>query len=99
MRAIDGIAAQFTTQTTSPQVALLGGLYELSAHCGTYNSAVVTLQRLLPDGVTWLKDSTIKLSADGVITGQLSMGSYRLIVDTGTPSSTLYAALSRIPTD
>lgn len=99
MRAIDGIAASFTTQTNSPQIALLGGLYELAAACTTYNSAVVTLQRLLPDGATWLKDPTMKLSANGVITGQLSMGSYRLIVDTGTPSATLFASLSRIPTD
>lgn len=99
MRAIDGIAAQFTTQTNSPQVALMGGQYELAAACATYNSAVVTLERLLPDGTTWIKDTNMKLSANGVVTGYLTMGSYRLIVDTGTPSATLYASLSRIPTD
>jgi hypothetical protein len=97
MRVTDGINATFTTQTTSPQVALTGGYYELSAACGAYNSAALAVEHLLPDGVTWLKDTTLKLTANGYVFAYLSPGSYRLIVDTGTPTDELYAALVSVP--
>ncbi len=101
MRAIDGNALfnSFTTQTTGPTAALMGGYYELSAASGGWNGAHLAVQELLPDGSTWFTRTDLALTANGVAFGYCASGEYRLIVGTATPSSAIAATVSRVPTD
>jgi hypothetical protein len=98
MRAIDGISNKFAAEASTSQTALLGGYYELSAASGNWNGAHLLLDRLLPDGQTWLTATDLALTANGVALGYLSTGSYRLAVDTAVPTDPIFAALSRVPT-
>ncbi len=98
MRAIDGIGNEFSAEGSTSQKALTGGYYELSAASGSWNGAHLHLDRLLPDGSTWLAGTDLALAANGVALGYLSTGSYRLTVDTAVPTDPIFAALSRVPT-
>ena len=98
MRAIDGISNTFAAEASTAQTALMGGYYELSAASGSWNGAHLHLDRLLPNGQTWLAATDLALTANGIALGYLSSGSYRLTVDTAIPTDPIYAALSRVPT-
>jgi hypothetical protein len=100
MRPIDGnaLSNSFTTQTNGPQATLEGGQYELSAASSGWNGATLALQQLLPDGATWFSRTDLALvHVNGIATGYLSPGQYRLNVSVATPSSAIAATLSRIP--
>lgn len=68
------------------------GEYAFSAY-GTFGGATLTLQRLLPDGVTGLAiGPDAILTAPGQCLADLPGGQYRVLVAGGTPSA-LYAQL------
>ena len=100
MRAIDGTAAQLAAEGSSPAATLMGGYYELSGVCSGWNGASLRVSQLLPDGQTYFARTDLVLThANGVALGYLSPGQYKLTVDTAVPSATVYAALSRVPSD
>jgi hypothetical protein len=100
MRPIDGTNYTFSAEGNSPAVVLTGGRYELSAVCAAWNGAVLAVQHLLPDGSTWVADTTLVLThANGVVNSMLSPGQYRLTVTTAIPTDPIYADLCRVPTD
>ncbi len=91
----DGQKFENISATTSP-FTLVGGAYALDA-VATWGGGNVTLQRLGPDGATWINaDATaISLTANGT-SGAVALpgGSYRIAVTTATG---VYASLNRCP--
>lgn len=97
MRAIDGSSGQLAAAGNSAQFSIFGGTYELGAVSATWGlGGTLAIQHLLPDGQTWFTDTTIKLTANGVIQGPLSIGTYQINLS-GTPTSPIAWALSRVP--
>lgn len=73
---------------------LKGGYYMLSG-VATWGGGNIELQKLGPDGSTYLSLPTaLKLTANGIIAGYLSPGQYKLTVTTATA---VYAAIEGIP--
>ena len=100
MRAPESISQKFTTQTSTAAVVLVGGQYQLAGSSTTWNGAVLTLDQLMPDGVTWVANAPLtNTHANGVHTDYLPGGQYRLTVGTATPTDPVYAALVRIPAE
>lgn len=89
-------AAQLSNvATNSAQFELKGGVYVLS---GVFTGTSVELQKLGPDGTTFLSFGTpVKLTATGVFgPAYVPPGQYKLIV---TSATAVYTELSRVPTE
>lgn len=80
-----------------------GGLYGVAVVAGTWDSGSVALQRLGPDGstyinvsqVTYSTDSPVSFSANGYLGGiALCQGTYRFAV---TDATGVYAEIIRVP--
>ena len=67
---------------TPTSFTLRGGNYGVTAHA-TWGGGSVTLQRLSPDGSTYVTVMTA-FSADGYANANLPSGTYRLLVATAT---------------
>lgn len=67
---------------TPAAFVLRGGCYGVTVHA-TWGGGSVTLQRLSPDGSTYVTVMTA-FSADGFNSGNLPGGTYRLLVATAT---------------
>ena len=95
MRAHDGIGGvgfRNISATTDP-FQLVGGVYVVDA-IGTWNSGTLTLQRLGPDGNTYITALTA-LSADGASAATaLPAGTYRLAIATATA---VFVSVARVP--
>lgn len=76
---------------TTAAFALRGGRYNVDV-IGT-GFGTVTLQRLGPDGSTWLP-ALANFTANGTQLADLASGSYRFAIVTATA---VYAAVVRIP--
>jgi len=94
MRAVQD-SHQFSDISASTAAFLLGGgLYGVEA-VATFSSGSVDLQKLGPDGSTYLSVSTAtNFSTAGYATVYLPAGSYRFTIATSTA---VYARLQRIP--
>jgi hypothetical protein len=94
MRAHDSVNFQNISADTANFV-LTGGAYVLDAN-GNFNSGTVTLQRLGPDGATFITAATA-LSANGT-SGSIALppGVYKLAVASATA---LYVSVIRIPAE
>jgi hypothetical protein len=73
---------------------LRGGSYGISAHSATWSAGSVTLQRLAPDGLTYVTVLTA-FSADGYASVNLPAGTYQLAIATATA---VYADITSIAT-
>jgi hypothetical protein len=62
---------------TTAAFILTGGMYGITCMGSTFGT--VTLQIQAQDGTTWLTAMTA-ISANGVVTGNLPSGSYRLLI-------------------
>lgn len=93
MRSQEGFKHSALGATSSDSFALQGGVYVMDA-IATWNAGSITLQRLGPDGATYMNAAT-GLSADGT-TGALTLpaGTYKFTVATATG---LWVSISRIP--
>jgi hypothetical protein len=89
-----GAAGVAFTATSAAFTLRLGGLYQVSWACVTWNSATSTLEQLGPDGTTYLTVSTAQ-SANGGQSLYLAPGIYKFLV-TGTPTTDISAVLTRI---
>lgn len=89
----DGQAALNLGGSDSAAFSLLGGDYGVSVHAGTWSSGSVVLQRLGPDGSTYIPVLTA-FSADGYATVRLPPGTYKIAVTTATG---VYASVLHIP--
>lgn len=87
-----------------PFTLQLGGQYQLAAHA-TWSAGSLTLQQLMPDGVSYVSlfgmpsnatpnTYVATLAADGVLYYTLPPGSYQLVFATG---SALSAAVTSVP--
>lgn len=93
MRAQDGFSYTSPTATNSGTFQLQGGAYVMDA-VAAWNSGSITLQRLGPDGSTYITAATA-LSADGTSGGLvLAAGTYRLLV---ASASALSVSVMRVP--
>lgn len=86
------------TADSAAQMLDVGGNHVLDV-CGDFtSSANVVLQRLGPDGVTWLNAATaVTANAISAVLG-LIPGSYRMHIVSGSTTG-LYARLTRVPTE
>ena len=93
MRAQEGFKHSALGATSSDSFELTGGAYAMDA-IATWNAGSITLQRLGPDGATYITAATA-LSADGT-TGALALppGTYKIAVATATG---IWVSVSRIP--
>jgi hypothetical protein len=62
---------------------LRGGSYGITAHSATWSAGSTTLQRLAPDGLTYVTVLTA-FSADGYASVNLPAGTYELAIATAT---------------
>lgn len=87
--------AQLANASASVSFVLTGGIYVLAA-IATWGGGNVELQKLGPDGVTYLSFNTAaKLTANGMTAPiYVPPGQYRLTVTTATG---VYTDLSRVP--
>jgi hypothetical protein len=92
MRAGDGYLYHTATATDSSTFALNGGSYAVDV-LATWGGGSVTLERLGPDGSTYLTAATA-FTANGSSTVSLPPGTYKFAVTTATA---VYAAVTRIP--
>lgn len=94
MRAVDG--KSFSNISATPATfTLLGGLYGIVVHAGTWNSGSATLEILAGDNTTYVTCATA-FSADGYETAYLPQGTYKLVI---ASASAVYAVISRIPSE
>lgn len=70
---------------TPATFTLRGGQYAVTVHA-TWNAGSATLQRLAPDGATFVTCLTA-FSADGYATVNLPSGTYKLLIATATALS------------
>jgi len=93
MRAQEGFKHSALGATSSDPFVLVGGAYAMDA-IATWSAGSITLQRLGPDGATYITAATA-LSADGT-TGALALppGTYKIAVVTATG---VWVSISRIP--
>lgn len=90
MRTIDGLPSTDNTAFTLQ----FGGLYGVAVQA-TFGGGSVKLQRLLPDGSTYVSvGSSTDFTAAGYATVNLSRGTYRWTIATATAVT---AQLDRIP--
>ncbi len=93
MHATDGFSWVSPTATSSGTFTLDGGAYIMDA-VAAWNSGSITLQRLGPDGSTYITAATA-LSADGTSGGiVLSKGTYKFLV---ASASALSVSVVRVP--
>jgi hypothetical protein len=78
---VENFAFKNISATPAP-FTLRGGNYGVTAHA-TWGGGTVTLQRLSPDGVTFVTVLTA-FSADGYQNQNLPSGTYQLLVATAT---------------
>lgn len=92
MRSVDGYAFSSQTAANSPQFSLMGGAYAVDV-VANFNSGTITLQRLGPDGATFITAATA-LSANGT-SGSITLpaGTYQLLVASATA---LYVSVMRV---
>ena len=76
---------------TGGSFELTGGIYLLECIASNYGS--VTLQKLGPDGVTWLTAATA-FTTNGTETAYLTRGTYRWLVSSAIA---VYTQLGRVP--
>lgn len=95
MRAHESFNYNSQTAVSSDNFPLLGGAYVLDA-VANFNSGTITLQRLGPDGVTFITAATA-LSANGT-SGSIALppGVYKLLVASATALS---VSVIRIPAE
>jgi hypothetical protein len=91
--AVDGRSFSNIAATTAP-FYLKGGLY-MVAVIATFGAGNVELQALGPNGSTFLSLPTpLKLTANGMIAGNLAPGQYQFAITTATA---VFASVSGIP--
>lgn len=95
MRATEAFTQNFVAAGSSPVFTVQGGTYELAAHSGSWSAGNLTLNQLLPDGVTFFA-TPLTLTADGRIQGNLAPGQYKLVL---TTTAQCNAALARVPVE
>jgi hypothetical protein len=78
---VENVVFRNISATTAPFV-LRGGNYGVTVHA-TWGGGSVTLQRLSPDGVTYVTVMTA-FAADGYANANLPSGTYQLLVATAT---------------
>jgi hypothetical protein len=94
MRAIDAANLASNVSASTAAFSLRGGKYGVSV-VATFGGGSVKLQRLGPDGSTYLSVSSgTDFSANGYATVDLPSGNYRWTIAT---ASAVYAELTRIP--
>lgn len=95
MRAHDSFNYSSPTTADSDVFTLLGGAYVLDA-VANFNSGTITLQRLGPDGATYITAATA-LSASGT-SGSLALppGKYKIAA---ASASALSVSVIRIPAE
>lgn len=95
MRAHESYTFSSPTAADSPNFSLLGGAYVLDA-VANFNSGTITLQRLGPDGATFITAATA-LSANGT-SGSIALppGVYKYAVASATALS---VSVIRIPAE
>lgn len=95
MRAHESFTHSSQTGTSSDNFSLQGGAYVLDA-VANFNSGTITLQRLGPDGATFITAATA-LSANGT-SGSIALppGVYKLLVASTTALS---VSVIRIPAE
>lgn len=83
------------TAANSAQFELKGGIYSFAA-VGTWGGGNVEVQKLGPDGSTFISMSTaVKLLANGVFApSYFPPGQYKIVITTATA---VYTELSRVP--
>lgn len=93
MRSQEGFSYSSLGTANSDNFKLQGGAYVMDA-IATWSSGSLTLQRLGPDGATFITAATA-LSADGT-TGSIALppGTYRISATTATG---IWASIARIP--
>lgn len=96
MRFKDGMLFANIGVGSTATFNLQGGAYVLDAHSAAWGGGSVTLERLMPDDITW---ATAEAAATRTATGTtgafaLPAGVYRLTVATATG---VYARVSRVP--
>jgi hypothetical protein len=69
--------------STQGPFTLRGGSYGVTAHSSTWGGGSATLQRLAPDGATYVTVLTA-FSADGYASVNLPSGTYQLAIATAT---------------
>lgn len=83
LKFFGGDGVTFSNISATPAAfKLQGGLYGVTAHA-TWGGGTVTLQRLAPDGSTYVTVLTA-ITADGYASVALPNGTYRLLVATAT---------------
>ncbi len=93
MRAVDGKHFSNISATTAV-FQLNGGAYTIDTVATWNSTGTVTLERLGPDGSSYLTAATA-ISADGVATGLvLPPGTYRFAIATATA---VYVSITRVP--
>jgi len=93
MRATDGFAYSSPTAANSATFQLVGGVYVVDA-VANFNSGSITLQRLGPDGSTYITAVTA-LTANGTSGGvPLPAGTYQIAV---ASASALSVSVTRVP--
>ncbi len=94
MNVVENIKHSNISATTAA-FQLRGGKYACAAHA-TWGGGSVKLQRLLPDGSTYLSvASATDFTANGIANVDLAGGLYKWTVDT---ASAIYTDITRIPT-
>lgn len=80
---------------TSTAFKLIGGRYLLEVAAGG-SAGTVTLNKLGPDGVTFLTVAPVTpaITAAGTVLYDLPLGNYQLVV---TVLTAIYAAITRVP--
>lgn len=93
MRAPDGFSYSSLGNANSDSFKLVGGAYAMDA-IASWGGGSLTLQRLGPDGATFITAATA-LTADGT-TGSLALppGTYRILA---TTAAGIWVSISRIP--
>lgn len=93
MRSQEGFSYNSLAAANSDEFELQGGAYAMDA-IATWNSGSITLQRLGPDGATFITAASA-LTAD-CTTGSIALppGIYRILV---TSATSLWVSVARIP--
>jgi hypothetical protein len=80
--SVEKVAFSNISSTPAP-FTLRGGSYGVSAHSSSWGGGSATLQRLAPDGSTYVTVLTA-FSADGYASANLPAGTYQLAIATVT---------------
>ena len=95
MRALEAFTAQNISATAAAFAIKFGGIFNMDT-VATWGGGSVTLQRLGPDGTSWLTAATAATTNGSSGALYLPAGSYRFAIATATG---VYINLIRVPAD